>query len=269
MSSPPPHTESVPAAEAAPPPPAPRPYAPEDPFTPPVISAEPAWTRDRLVELYWQFHPRFRFLKFMPLPGAAVLDLGCGGGGLAAWKSWLEPDRSDLRFFGVDLGDNPRKALYAGFALCNVEEEDLPWQEERFGAVMASHVFEHLKDPERVLGRLAARLAPDARLYVEVPSPSSTRLPTAEAFRNAGWPMIISNFHDDCTHLRTYDAQELAGMAERQGLEVVAGGVIENRLLADPLIDFGLKHNDGEMLLYGYWLATGWAHFIELRRRGA
>lgn len=241
-----------------------QPYSAARPFVAPVFERTPAWSRDQLIELYWQSHPRFRFLKYMPKSGANVLDLGCGAGGLAAWKSWLKPVRDDLNFYGVDLGDNPRKHLYAGFSQCNAETEELPWDGVAFDALMASHVLEHLNDPAQTLKRLAARLAPGARLYIEVPSPASTVLPAAETFRGEGWPMIISNFHDDCTHLRTYSLAELAAMAEAAGLQVTGQGVIENPLLADPFIDFALRHNDGEMMLYGYWLATGWAHYIEL-----
>jgi 2-polyprenyl-3-methyl-5-hydroxy-6-metoxy-1,4-benzoquinol methylase len=243
-----------------------QPYSPARPFVPPAFDTDTPWSRDQLIQLYWQAHPRFRFLKFMPRTGANVLDLGCGAGGLAAWKSWLAPDRSDLNFYGVDLGDNPRKALYAGFSQCNAETESLPWAPLMFDALMASHVLEHLNDPGRVLQRLAERLAPGAWVYLEIPSPASTTLPAAEAFRAEGWPMIISNCHDDCTHLRTYSLAELAHMAQQAGLETSTQGVIHNPLLADSMIDHALRNQDGEILLYGYWLATGWSHYVELRK---
>ena len=183
---------------------------------------------------------------------------------ISGLETWLEPIRSDLDFYGVDLSDNPRKELYAGFQQCNLEQDELNWESLYFDNVMASHVLEHLQDPERALTRLIPRLAPGARLYIEIPSLASTTLLPAPEFRALGWPMIISNFYDDGTHLRTFSSEELSMMAARLGLQVMAQGVIENRWLADQLIDYGIKNQDGETLLYGYWLATGWAHYIEL-----
>lgn len=242
-----------------------RAYSPVTPFTPPLFENSVVWERQKLIQTYWQSHPRFQFMKFMTAPGAKVLDIGCGAGGLAAWKTWLEPIRPDLDFYGVDLGDNPRKELYAGFQQCNLEQDELDWSPLCFDNVMASHVLEHLHDPVNALARLIPRLTPGARIYIEIPAPASTTLPPAEEFRTLGWPMIISNFYDDGTHLQTFSLTELSLIAERLGLQVMAQGIIENRWLADQLMDHGIKSQDGETLLYGYWLATGWAHYMELR----
>jgi SAM-dependent methyltransferase len=245
-----------------------QPYSTSRPFVPPVFDSVPTVSRDQLINMYWRAHPRFRFLKFMTCANANVLDLGCGQGGLAFWKSWLDPDRRDLNFYGVDLGENPRKALYAGFCQCNAEVEEIPWAPLKFDAVMASHVLEHLADPARMLQRLAERLAPGAWVYLEVPTPYSATLPSGEAFRAEGWPMMISNFHDDPSHLTTFSLEELGQMANRAGLEVITQGVIHNPFLANMLIDYALRNQDSEMLLYGYWVATGWAQHIELRNPG-
>ncbi|MBX3726149.1 MAG: class I SAM-dependent methyltransferase [Xanthomonadales bacterium] len=105
------------------------------------------------------------------LPAAAprhVLDYGAGGGGFLlsvrerGWRaSGLEPGRRGLtacRAAGLDMVERP---------------EELP--DARFGLVTFHHVFEHLEDPAAVLATVRRVLAPDGRLFIEVPNASALR----------------------------------------------------------------------------------------------
>ena len=225
-----------------------------------------AWTRDQLIAAYWSAHPRFIFLKKSP-PGALLLDLGAGGGGLAFWREYLEPRRTDIRLYGIDLAAPAAKALYDEFAVVNLDDR-FPFPDARFDAAVASHLLEHVKDPVAILAGISERLRPGARAYVEMPAPISKTLPTAETYRDRGWPMIISNFHDDATHRETMALGELVSAAASCGLECVESGVISAPFLEDTLVARGLAWKDSEILLYGYWSKTRWAQYAVLERIG-
>jgi len=222
-------------------------------------------TRDQLIDLYWASHPRFLFFKSAP-PGARLLDLGAGSGGLSIWREHGAPRRSDLRMFAVDRQRGQYFADYEESCVADLDREPIGFEGTSFEAVLASHVLEHLKDPRAVLAQLADRLVPGGRAYIEVPSPASKDLPRREEFVARGWPMTISNFFDDGTHLDTFSLDQLVSMGAGAGLEAVAAGAIEQPFLADSLVRFGLDRGDAEAMLYGFWAKTRWAHYVILER---
>ena len=232
-----------------------------------VPSVAPALIRARrhqLLAWYWQHHPRFAFFKRLP-PGASALDLGVGTGGLPFWRGYLEPKRRDIRLYGVDLHEPVTRVLYEAFEVADLDER-FPFPEGAFDAVFASHILEHVAEPSRVMAGIAARLAPGGRAYVEMPAPASKSLPSAQAYRERGWPMVISNFHDDATHRETLALPDLVAMAAREGLDCVESGTISMPLLEDTLIARGLSWRDPDLLLYGYWSKTRWAQYAVLER---
>jgi SAM-dependent methyltransferase len=221
--------------------------------------------RSQLVDLYWQSHPRFLFFKSPP-PGARLLDLGAGSGGLSFWREYGAPGRGDLRLFAVDRQRGAHFGNYEDACVADLDCEPIGFAGTSFEAVIASHVFEHLKDPQAVMAQLADRLVPGGRAYIEVPSPASKELPRRDAFVARGWPMTISNFFDDATHLDTFSLDQLVAMGAASGLEAVSAATIEQPYLADSLVRFGLDHGDAEVLLYGFWAKTRWAHCVVLEK---
>jgi SAM-dependent methyltransferase len=97
-----------------------------------------------------------------------LLDYGAGGGGFlchARSRGWtvrgFEPGKRGLqacRQAGLDMTDRL---------------ESLPRRE--FSVVTLHHVFEHLADPIAVLVQIRQLLAPDGRLFIEVPNVRSLR----------------------------------------------------------------------------------------------
>jgi SAM-dependent methyltransferase len=221
-------------------------------------------SRDQLVEWYWRRHPRFNFFKNVAA-GGCVLDLGVGGGGLPFWREYLEPARTDIRMFGVDLNRPATATLYERFEVANLDAS-FPFPDLRFDAVIASHLLEHVADPGKLLGEVASCLRAGGRAYIETPTPESKSLPKAQEYRAKGWPMMISNFHDDGTHRDTFPLEQLIEIAATHGLEAIEAGYVSSPFLEDALIARGIEWGDSEMLLYGYWSRTAWAQFAIFER---
>lgn len=230
---------------------------------PPADPGLAGLSRDALVSLYWQAHPRFLFLKGVPR-GAAVLDVGAGSGGLAFWKEWGAPMRRDIRLYGVDRFRGEHFGLYAGTQVADLDAEPLGFEAGFFDAALASHVFEHFRDPAGLLQQLRGRMKPGGRAYIEVPSPASKALPRREEYAARGWPMTISNFFDDGTHVDTFTREQLTAMGAAAGFGVLAAAAIENPYLADTLLARGVAEQDAELVTYGYWARTRWAHHVTL-----
>lgn len=224
--------------------------------------------RDALADLYWSFHPRFQFFKSLP-PEAMLLDLGAGSGGLSFWRDAGSLPRPDIRMFALDRQRGEFFGRYEGAQVADLDTEPLAFADGYFDAVIASHVFEHLADPAAVLAKLHAAMKVGGRAYVEVPSPGSKDLPRREEFVARGWPMTISNFHDDCTHRDTFTLEALSALGGAAGFGLVAAGAIENPLLADTLLRVGLDRNDAELVLFGFWARTRWAQFVILEKQDA
>jgi SAM-dependent methyltransferase len=221
-------------------------------------------SRDQLIEWYWVGHPRFCFFKGLG-EGSHLLDIGAGSGGLPYWRQYLSPDRSDLKLSGIDLAEPATRELYEKFHVGNLDE-GIPFEDGMFDAGFASHVLEHVGSPEQLLSEIGRCVRVGGLVYIEMPSPASKDLPRAEEFRAAGWPMMISNFFDDCTHRDTFDLAALERMAERGRLQPHQRGMIRARYLEDALIARGCEWNDAELLLYGYWSSTLWAQYAIFER---
>jgi SAM-dependent methyltransferase len=96
--------------------------------------------------------------------GSVVLDAGCGSGRIFRYEL-----QAGCRVVGVDIGlelrDNP-----------NVDERvrgdvhRLPFAGASFDAVLASHVMEHLPQPERALAEVARVLRPGGRFLLLTPN---------------------------------------------------------------------------------------------------
>ncbi|WP_298952829.1 class I SAM-dependent methyltransferase [uncultured Methylobacterium sp.] len=115
------------------------------------------------------------------VPGARVLDFGCGSGEfLAAARArgceavGVEPGR--------DYADHARRRH--GVPVC--DDLDHPHVAAGgFDLVAAHHVLEHLRDPADVVERLAGLLAPGGLLYAAVPDMAATGKPAHERFHFA------------------------------------------------------------------------------------
>ena len=214
-----------------------------------------------LCDMYWQRHPRFRFLKSVK-PNARLLDVGCGSGGASFWPRYLFPDRPDIEIHGVDIAKGEHAHRMASFTVVDLNSGQLPFANGTLDAAMSAHVLEHLESARNTFSELKRCLKPGGEIYIEVPGPESALPPKASVFKDAGWPMMISNFYDDTTHIKLWEETELVRQALESGLSLQTSGIVSDRYLEDTLIAAGLRHADPELMLYGFWSKAHWSRYF-------
>jgi cyclopropane-fatty-acyl-phospholipid synthase len=104
--------------------------------------------------------------------GMSVLDLGCGWGSLSLWLAQRFPN---LRVLAVSNSAPQRRFIeerrdQLGLGAPEVVTADVNELAlgERFDRVVSVEMFEHMRNWELLLSRIAGWLAPDGRLFVHV-----------------------------------------------------------------------------------------------------
>lgn len=152
----------------------------------------------------------FSVMYLRSVPGGEVLDVGCGGGAFLAgmrelgWRVvGVEPDpravemATDLHGLDVRLGTLDRQCFPA----------------DRFDAVTASHVIEHVHDPLGLLRECARVCKPGGRVVVVTPNVESL----GHRRLGASWIGL-----DPPRHLHLFSCPTLRMAAERAGLGVLS-----------------------------------------------
>jgi SAM-dependent methyltransferase len=109
-------------------------------------------------------------LERIPLDAADILDVGCGGASLALAFSRLNPR---ARVFGVD--HDPEVAALASerchaFASVDVEQDPLPFGDQKFDCIIYGDVLEHMRSPLDVVARQLSSLADGGTVLVCAPN---------------------------------------------------------------------------------------------------
>ncbi|PTX95599.1 hypothetical protein DB354_09285 [Opitutus sp. ER46] len=151
---------------------------------------------------------KYPFLRWLRLCSAstkaAVLDVGCGSGGLLyRMRRW---GFSNLR--GVDpfTGNTVREPGLV------VERAELAQVEATFDVIMFNHVLEHVADPLATLTLARAKLRPGGAILVRIPVAGSH---LAQRF-GANWFNL-----DAPRHLAIPSRRGMTILAERAGLDLV------------------------------------------------
>jgi cyclopropane-fatty-acyl-phospholipid synthase len=108
--------------------------------------------------------------------GMRVLDLGCGWGSLSLWIATHYPNcqvlaasysRTQREFIQAQCKSRGLKNVTVLTAdMADFEEDSRFDQVEKFDRVISIEMFEHMKNDERLLRRIAALLKPDGKVFV-------------------------------------------------------------------------------------------------------
>jgi len=125
------------------------------------------------------------------LPGARVLDVGCGNNSPFKLKS----QRPDIHYTGLDVGDYNQTSPNLADKYIVVPPAEFVFAiqkfEGEFDAVISSHNIEHCQEPEMVIRAIVAALRQGGCLYLSFPSEQSLSFPSRRG---------CLNFKDDPTH---------------------------------------------------------------------
>lgn len=134
--------------------------------------------------------------------GKKVLDFGCGFGG---YMRYLSQDSCTVS--GVELGTTEREYLNKkGYDV----KRDLSEFSQLFDVITLFHVFEHLKDPELWLNRLADKLSNDGIMFIEVPNADDALLELYDCKE-------FASFTYWSAHLYLYTVDSLSNIVKQSG----------------------------------------------------
>ncbi len=149
-----------------------------------------------------------RSLKFLRYAtgGRDVLDIGCGGGFMAAAFA-----RIGARASGLDISQNSIDYARKHFPQCNFYCEsfsDFRSRNQTYDLVFSSEVLEHLPGPDEFMATLSAVTRPGGFVYLSAPDAGHPAVPSE-----------ISDWSDICPpeHLEFFNARNLAILFERYG----------------------------------------------------
>ncbi len=197
---------------------------------------------------------------------AVVLDVGCLGFRVVERAERF--GRSGLGHAGVDFIEPPED-LPAGFdyRVANLNHEPVPFEDDGFDLVVASHVIEHVRDPLELLAECVRVAAPGGTVYVEAPSERSLLVP---GMPFAHERMRSTSFWDDPTHTsRPWTPQAFVRAARYLGCEPVETRHMTSWLwrLASPFVLPYARLRRNDALFEGVtWLTVGWACYLVLRK---
>ena len=156
-----------------------------------------------------------------------LLDVGCGDG----YITELITKNKKLESYGVDIVDsNIEKARKRGIAVkkCDLQNEDLPFEDNSFELVFAGEILEHLSVPENMINEIHRVLKKDGIFIATVPNIASwyNRVLLAFGFvpywiesgtkKAYGTPYgVVSG------HLKAFTQGSLKEMFEDQGFTII------------------------------------------------
>lgn len=216
------------------------------------------------LEIFWRFHPRFRFFKTLPA-GAALLDVGADSGALSGWKRWGDPPRGDIRLFGIDLGMGEHAGAYERWTICDLDRE-FPSYDIAFDGAMLAQVLCQLARPQETLAWAASALAPGAAMYIEWQSPDAAQLPRRGELQAHNVDVVILNPSDDVANRNVFTLPEMARMIEKAGLKLIDCGQVRLGPVADALVQEARAAADVASVTFGLWGRLGASLYLVAER---
>ena len=159
-------------------------------------------------------HERLRKYILAAIPASAknVLDVGCGGGWLAAALK-----NSGRQVISMDISDiNPIKSVkntpapqHSGLV---ADVFELPIKDGSIDCIVASEIIEHVTDPGKFLGSLFAALRPGGKIIVT--TPYNERIPESLCIHCNQLTPHNAHIHSFTEQsIRRFAPQQAAGLA--------------------------------------------------------
>lgn len=205
------------------------------------------------------------YTRYIPDNGH-VLDVGCFG--FRQIGEAARAGKNNLHHFGVDYGAPP-ESIPAGFTFraCDLNKERIPFADDSFDLVVASHVIEHLHNPVEFFGDCVRVCKPGGYLYFEAPSERALWFP-GFPFKHDSFFSL--SFYDDPTHaLRPWTPQAFHRLSRYYHCEPVRTGYRTSwkQQLAFPLLlPLALLTQNGGMLEKSIWYTFGWASYLVVQK---
>jgi 2-polyprenyl-3-methyl-5-hydroxy-6-metoxy-1,4-benzoquinol methylase len=161
-------------------------------------------------------HARPEVLELIPRSARRILDIGCGAGRLGAALKARQP----AEVTGIELDEAAATAARQHLdQVCagDVERLEPDFAEGSFDAIVCGDVLEHLREPERLLQRARAWLAPEGRLIASIPNVRHHSV--IRSLLEGNWTYESAGLLDR-THLRFFTRREIEKLFARAGLAI-------------------------------------------------
>lgn len=161
-----------------------------------------------------------------------ILDIGIGSGLIVHYmKRYLN---SHANYYGIDIAKNALLPDDVNFKVADIQNENLPFEDESMDMVISTFVIEHMTDPYKLFFEAFRVLKPGGYFWVVTEHSNTLFLPDY-------W-----NFYQDPTHVRPYTKRTFKILSESSGFKVHRLGIIriwEYALLSPlfPVISFLTK----------------------------
>ncbi len=167
---------------------------------------------DKTVFLYWA-----SYLRRHLVPGARVLEVGCG---LGFFGARLVPH---FAYVGMDISEEAlawARAHHDLPELLHVDaQQPLPADDGSFAAVVAFDVIEHLADPQDFLEEVHRLLRPGGLFIATTPNTHSLGVRL-----KSNTPGLVPSMYKDDTHISLLPPEQWRALLSGTGFELVRTG---------------------------------------------
>jgi SAM-dependent methyltransferase len=205
-------------------------------------------------------HPISKFNEALPNQGK-LLDIGALN--FSQYKR-IAHSHPQIEHYGLDYCQ-PTEPIPNGynFVLSDLNKQPIPFEDDKFDYIVASHVIEHLDDPLNFYRECMRVLKPNGLFYLEAPSENSLFLKGMKFAHNK---MLCLNLYDDPTHTkRPWTPQSYYRLARYFGCEPITVDYIKSRwvkLFYPILISYAYLTKNGPLYEKVSWLSIGWAAYM-------
>jgi len=194
-----------------------------------------------------------------------VLDVGCFG--FTQMKFAVSLGLSQIEHFGVDYNDYTEIPSGFTYKRADLNKEALPFENDQFDLVIASHVIEHLSNPVEFFGECIRICKPGGYVHFEAPSERSIFLP-GMPFDHEKFCSL--SFFDDPTHIsRPWTPQAFYRLTKYYQCEPILTGYRVSwmhRIFFPVFLIHALITKNAFRLESIVWAAFGWACYLSLKK---